>query len=97
MLGNHHGGDAGVAARNRWHNRCINDAQAIYAVNAATRIDDGHGITRPAHPAGSDWMEDRGDKIEQRFRTFLDGRLADPGLNGVLQPERCIDGCRDEL
>jgi hypothetical protein len=29
-------------------------------------------------------MENRSDEIEQRFRTLLVGRLADPGLNGVL-------------
>ena len=57
LFGNHHRWSIGVARRDGRHDRCVDDAKAVDAVNLEAVADYGQRVA--AHPAGAHGMEDR--------------------------------------
>jgi hypothetical protein len=49
LFGSHQGWEIGVCAWHHREDRGVDDAQTLYALDAALRIDDRHRIVCPAH------------------------------------------------
>ena len=54
---NHLRRGVGVSAGNPWHDRCVDNAESLYAVNTHLTVDNRHLVI--AHAAGADRMEIR--------------------------------------